>query len=85
VHLVGSYYTDISRCTVNKTLNMYLINITIYCYVTPCTSSNKISVSKKHVFSNLSGEMKAYLPFEVNVHIYIKTIPPSTPEDSNSA
>jgi len=20
-HLVGSYYTDISRCTVNKTLN----------------------------------------------------------------
>jgi len=24
VHPVGSYYTDLSRCTVNKTLNLYM-------------------------------------------------------------
>ena len=40
--------------------------------MTPYTSANKNPDSEKHVFSNISGEMKASLSFEVNVWINIQ-------------
>jgi hypothetical protein len=40
--------------------------------MTPYTSANKNRGSEKHVFSNLSGEMKESVSFEVNVRIDIQ-------------
>jgi len=53
-------------------INMYFISITVDCNMTPYTSANKNPDSEKHVFSNISGEMKASLSFEVNVWINIQ-------------
>jgi len=35
VHFVGTHYTDITRCAVNKTLNLTLGSFKIYiCFIT---------------------------------------------------
>jgi len=50
MHPVGSYYTEISRCTVNKTLNLkmeaaYFFKISVYCQ-SPENHNMKVPVTK---------------------------------------
>jgi hypothetical protein len=75
VDLVGSYYTDISRCTVNKTLNLSLncavcFNVAkLFRGKSPIIQSNKESPASS---SNL--EIKHCVLFRVSIIVHMSLI-----------